>query len=435
MRRVNLLVTNTRNAQAYAIIRALRPHANKIIATMEGDNRVSAWFSHAARSRLVDRCYFTPSPAADWRAGRIQRDNTETEERYLRAVTQICETENIDTIVPSFDPHVYVFSKNKERFERLGVLIPVPEYETILMSLDKYRTICAAQEVGFPCPATRLAESEEELQEISKELGFPLVIKPRVTAAGRGTAIVMGLQELLTHYREATLPGSYMIQEYIPGSQLRHVIFAISSAGLIRMCIGRRAIRSLYRLHQHFGTAQESVDSHHTTQAARLVQKIGWRGVIAVQMKIDSRDGTPKLMEINPRMGHGVWNRIAVGINEPLMALKVARGEELEAAGDCPAGTLFLNPVEDVLGLGVKIIDLIVHKFRVNVQGRTAIDASNAPPSFRELARSYKDTYLGRRRRLYDFYFTHFCTDPVVSIVWWLQILSVLRNVTRELGR
>ena len=83
---MNLLVTNTRNAQAYALIRALRPHANKIVATMEGDNQLAAWFSHAARSRLVDRRYFTPSPAADWRAGKIQRENTEKEENYIQAV-------------------------------------------------------------------------------------------------------------------------------------------------------------------------------------------------------------------------------------------------------------------------------------------------------------------------------------------------------------
>jgi biotin carboxylase len=184
---MNLLVTNTRNAQAYALIRALRPHANKIVATMEGNNPFAAWFSHAARSRLVDRRYFTPSPAADWRAGRIQQENTENEENYIQAVLRICEDEKIDTIFPSFDPHVYVFSKNKERFERLGILIPIPDYETVLTPTDKYRTIQAAQKVGFPCPKTYLAESEEDLKRISEELGFPLVVKARFTAGARGT--------------------------------------------------------------------------------------------------------------------------------------------------------------------------------------------------------------------------------------------------------
>src|SRR5262245_53619291 len=106
---MNLLVTNTRNAQAYAIIRALRPHSEKIVVTMYGKNRLLARLSHAANSLLVDKRYYVPSPVEDWRTGRIQRENTEREETYIRAVERICEKEKIDTIFPSFDPQVYVF--------------------------------------------------------------------------------------------------------------------------------------------------------------------------------------------------------------------------------------------------------------------------------------------------------------------------------------
>ena len=119
---MNLLVTNTRNSQAYSVIRALRPYAKKIVVTMFGQNRLAARLSHAANSCLVDKRYYVPSPAEDWRAGKIQRENTENEELYIQAVLKICEKENIDTIFPSFDPQVYVFSKNKERFEKLGIL-------------------------------------------------------------------------------------------------------------------------------------------------------------------------------------------------------------------------------------------------------------------------------------------------------------------------
>lgn len=57
---MNLLVTNTRNAQAYAIIRFFGPYAQKIVVTMEGGNRLAARISHAASSCLVDKRYYTP---------------------------------------------------------------------------------------------------------------------------------------------------------------------------------------------------------------------------------------------------------------------------------------------------------------------------------------------------------------------------------------
>ena len=433
---MNILVTNTRNAQAYAGIRALRPYANKIVATMEGDNQLAAWFSHAARSRLVDKRYFTPSPAADWRAGKIQRENTDKEENYIQSVLRICLEEKIDTIFPSFDPHVYVFSKNKEKFEQIGIVIPIPDYETVLTPLDKYRTIQAAQEVGFPCPKTYLAASEEDLKRISEKLGFPLVVKPRFTAGGRGTEVVRNLPELFEKSRKGTNQSLHMIQEYIPGKQEDLVVLLLDAAGVLKLAFAPKRIRNLHRLHQHIATVLESSGSHPwTMQAAQLGRKIGWWGTMIVQVKIDSRNGIPKLMEINPRMGNGLWYRVAVGINEPLMCLKIAKGEEVEAVKDYPAGTMFLHPVEDLLGLGVKLVDLLVYKFRVKLLGCKPIDPLNSPSCVTELMRSYHETYFNRKKKHYDFYFASSFNDPLVSIVWWLQTLTALWRVTKELGK
>jgi len=93
---MNLLVTNTRNGQAYGVIRSLRPHANKIVATMYGPNRFVARLSHAANSRYVDKCYFVPPAVEDWRTGNIQRQNTDREEVYIQEILRICEQEAID---------------------------------------------------------------------------------------------------------------------------------------------------------------------------------------------------------------------------------------------------------------------------------------------------------------------------------------------------
>jgi biotin carboxylase len=432
---MNLLVTNTRNAQAYAAIRALRPYAKKIAVTMEGDNQLAAWFSHAARSRLVERRYFTPSPEADWRTGKIQRENTEKEENYIQVVLKICEQEKISTIFPSFDPHVYVFSKNKEKFKRLGIVVPVPDYETVLILTDKYRTIQAAQEVGFPCPKTYLAESKKDLRIISEELGFPLVVKPRFTAGGRGTEIIRNLPELLEMSRRGSNLSAAMIQEHIPGKQ-EDMNLLLDAEGVLKLALAATRIRNFHRLHQHIGTARESSESHPwTMQAAELGRKIGWWGSMTVQVLIDSRDGVPKLMEINPRLGNGLWRRVAVGINEPLMSIKIAQGEKVDAVKDIPAGTMFLHPVEDFLALGIRFVDLLVYKFRVNLQGRKPIDPLNSPLSVKELMRSYRATYFNRKQKFYDFYFASFFNDPMVSIVWWLQTLRALWRVTKELGK
>jgi biotin carboxylase len=433
---VNLLVTNTRNAQAYAIIRALRPYAQKIVATMEGDSRFTARFSHAANSRLVDKRYYTPSPAKDWRAGRIQKENTEREEAYIQTVLRICEQEKIDTIFPSFDPHVYVFSKNKERLEKIGVLIPIPDYETVITSLDKYRTIQAAEQAGFPCPRTYLYERQEDLKWIVEKEGFPLVIKPRCSSAGRGMAIVKDYHELLEK-----LPivienhGNPIIQEYIPGRQRKTVDVLLDRNGHLKFGFQKKILRN-FRVTTQLVTVSESIlPDLHVLNSAKLAQKLGWWGSVSVGTIRDPRDGLPKLMEINPRSSQQLWHRTELGFNEPWMCIKVARQEPIESVKDYPEGILFVSPIEDLQLLGLQLLDLLIYKFRVSVQRSAPADRLSPPMSIRQQIRSFIQTYLSRQKKISDLYFKYFFQDPLVSMFWWSQFfMSVLRGA-KQLGR
>ncbi len=434
---MNLLVTNTRNAQAYAIIRALRPYAQKIVVTMYGKNCLVARLSHAANSRLVDKRYYVPSPVEDWRAGRIQRENTEREEAYIQAVLRICEEEKIDTIFPSWDPQVYVFSKNRERFERIGVLIPIPDYETIITPLDKYRTIRAAQEVGFPCPRTYLPESEEDLRRIAEELGFPLVIRPRFTSGARGNKIVMGFPELLKERKTVKKNhGTPMIQEFIPGKEKQQFYLMVDKKGDRKVAFCPKTHRIYLRYPLNASTACESSVPHpYVIHATRLVQKLGWWGGVTVQTKIDFRDGIPKLMEINPRLGYHLWFRTALGINEPLMCVKIARGEEVEAVEEYPLGKMLLSPVEDFLGLGFWILDMAFYKFRTGMLGKKPIDPFNAPMSLKEMVKSYKQTYFNGNGKVFDPHFRYLFQDPCVCFLWWARYFVHILQTTKHLGK
>ena len=433
---MNLLVTNTRNAQAYAIIRALRPYAEKIVVTMEGENRLAARLSHAANSRLVDKRYYTPSPAKDWRAGRIQKENTKSEEAYIQAVLSICEREKIDTIFPSFDPHVYVFSKNKERFEKMGILIPVPDYEAVITPLDKYRTVRAAEEVGFPCPQTYLPENGDELKRIADEVGFPLVIKPRFTAGGRGTSIVRKFSQLSeTTDSVRKHRGMPIIQEHIPGGRRANFQLVTDRNGKLKALFSSTTHRN-FRINGGYGNGQETTVPHpYFAAAATLVRKMGWWGGALVETRIDPRDGIPKLLEINPRFGNRLWIGTELGVNEPLMCVKIAEGKDVGATHIYPAGIVLVDPVEDVIILGFHLLDILAYRFRIGLLGIEPLDPSNPPMTLKELVQSYRDTYFNCKVKAYNPYFRYFFQDPLVSILWWLQFLLSVARATKSVGR
>jgi predicted ATP-grasp superfamily ATP-dependent carboligase len=433
---MNLLVTNTRNSQAYSVIRALRPYAERVVVTMSGNSRLAARLSHAANSALVDKRYHVPSPADDWRAGRIQRENTDNEERYIQALLRLCETEKIDTIFPSFDPDVYVLSKNKERFQRLGITVPVPDYEIVLVPLDKYRTVQAASEAGMPAPRSYLLGNGADLQAIAAELGFPLVLKQRFTAAARGFEILRNREELLRVVKRLQRKHNYFIQEYIPGRKHISLLALLDRSGALKMALAGENVRSFYRLHGNFPLARRALDSSpYIGPAAALGKRIGWWGGMTIQMKVDARDGVPKLMEINPRIGESRWQLVAYGINEPLITLQVAKGQAVAPVEDWRIGTMFLCPVEDVISLGIKLLDLAVYKACTRFCSENVPDPLNAPMSVRQLLKSYKESYWDSEKRIYNLYFKHFFSDPLASLTWWLQTMSPTVRAFKEIGR
>ena len=156
-----------------------------------------------------------------------------------------------------------------------------------------------------------------------------------------------------------------------------------------------------------------------------------------VQTKPDFRDQTPKLMEINPRIGQSLWQRTEIGINEPLMILKIARGEDVEPIQHYPVGTIFADPVESAVMVGAALVDILIYRFRTGFVGKEPIDRSNPAISLRELIRSLKETYFSSAKWASSPYTKYFLQDPKVSIIWWGQFMHHrwIRNGSKDLGR
>ena len=434
---MKLLVTNTRHTQAYTIVRCLRPYASKIVATMYGENRLAARLSPAANSRFVDRRYYVPNPSADWSAGRICRENTRQEEVYIQRILAICEREQIDTIFPSWDPKVYLFAKNRARFEERGIVIPVPDYEAVVTPLDKYSMIRKAEQAGFPCPRTFLPRSESELEEAARELGFPLVIKARFTTGGKGLRVVQDWAELREEWRgadERSAPS--MVQEYIPGQEKQQFYQVLDRDGELKLGFCPRTLRLFLRVYRNSSATSESRSPHpYLPKATALVRSFGWWGGLNVQTKIDPRDGRPKLMEVNPRLGHHLWYMTALGINVPLMCIKIARREPVDPVLEYPVGTLLLSPVEDCLTLGFSALDRLYYQLRTTWLGKRPLDSQHPPQSLCELVATYAQPYHSGKARAYDPFFHYFHDDPAPAVLWWSVFASQVLQATKHLGK
>ena len=434
---MNLLVTNTHGAQAYAIIRALRPYATRIVATMNGATRWKARTSHAANSRLVDARYYVPNPDEDWLAGSIQNTNTDKEEAYVERIEEICRRERIDTIFPSSDGEVYVLSKNKPRFERQGILCVVQDHEALRIPLDKYETIQAARRVGFPCPETIVPESVEDLRAFAGRTGPPWVIKPRCSFGGIGMAIVRTREDLEPAYTAiAESQARPMLQELVPGRIAEAFCVVTDRDAQIRSFMRTDALKNKRR---HFGDVLSSftisTESPFRPQIEALMGEIGTWGGFTIQVKIDARDGLPKLMEINARLGLFTWFRTMAGVNEPLLILQAARGEPLETVTHFPEGALVFDPMIDLLELPVELLDLFLYRIRTRLLRRTPTDPYSPPYTLRELGRSFLTNYRPGRRKVIGIYTRYLLEDPLPCLLWYYSYIGHSLRFVRKAGR
>src|SRR5262249_37675966 len=215
--------------------------------------------------------------------------------------------------------------------------------------------------------------------------------------------------------------GNPIIQEYIPGGQRSSVQLVVDQAGRVVFAFRKSRHRSL-RVTARFGTVSESAEPEpEASEAAALIRRLGLWGAMGVETILDPRDGVHKLMEVNPRFPRQLWNRTALGINEPWMCLCIARGELVPAVEWYPRGVLFVNPVEDAGLLAYQLPVRLASMARGRPRRYEPIAFLSGSPPFGELLRSFLVSYRAENRKIVDPYSRFFFEDPVASVVWWLQ--------------
>lgn len=424
---MRLLVTNPWNGQAYCVLRSLRAHASRVIATVYREHGILGRLAPVAVSRFVDRVYPVPLAVREWRRGGLDEENTVAEESYVRAVLDICEREDIDTVFPSWDPEVLLLSKNKRRFTERGITVPVPEWSVLRRAMDKHALVQVATELGFPCPRTYLPRAPEDAGDLAKRLGYPVVVKPRFTVRGRGSYLVTDPERLdyVVRQVEPTF-GMPMLQEWIPGGLDQRVSVAVTldRHGRPITVHARRHLRTVLRSFVSLPCAQTSCTEMPVVgDAVRLLQALGYVGHARVQVKVDPRDGVAKLMEINCRPGYRIWCEVAVGQAVPLLCVQIGRGVPVDALPSYAGSDVFLNPVEDAVSLVARLLDWTTRQI---VPGRGGSPLER-PPSLPAMFREYRDTYRAPRKH-FDWYFRALADDPLAALAWYASHLVGARR-------
>ena len=138
------------------------------------------------------------------------------DEKYLDIILKICQEENVKGVLSLIDPELSLLSKNRDRFEKIGVSVFVSDYEVVETCFDKGRMFdfCRVHSINTVPTYKSLSEF---IGEYTKEKEtFPVFVKPIHGSCSVQAQIVTDIKTLeLLCEREPEM----MIQRLMKGQE------------------------------------------------------------------------------------------------------------------------------------------------------------------------------------------------------------------------
>lgn len=266
--------------------------------------------------------------------------------RVLSTLAEIARAEKggKPVLIPTADPDLLLVSEQRDVLGRSFELV-TPSRDIVSQCLDKARFFHFALAAGFSIPQTWCPRDASEVEAIGRAARFPLILKPMLppTWSREPVATLVGHKKALTVHSPAELEARYrtiaelepglVVQDYVPGRDDRlyslHVYMSQASEPL-GWFTGRK-LRT-YPTYAGIGCFVESVSVPEiVADGIDMLRRIRYSGLALLQFKRDDRDGTYKLLEINPRTSS--WNLLAAeaGVNLPYIAWRDAVGAPPQA--------------------------------------------------------------------------------------------------------
>ena len=283
---------------------------------------------------------------------------------YADALLEICRKEKVDVLLPIMSVELEILARNKARFEAAGTKVSVSDPEPLAIANDKLKLFDYLTKNGFPCAGYRSVHSIEEMEKAALDLGYGpnrVCVKATHGSGSRGfrileanrskldaflhdkpTSGIISLEEMKEILAEATSSAesqapafpSLLVMEYLPGAEYTVDLLADKGHVLTACCRKSLAMDGSIML-SSLVTQNEQV----LFLCTRVTEALGLEGNIGFDVR-ERADGTPFLMECNPRATAGIPVFAKAGVNLPYLAVKRLLGEPFQTGLRPREGTI-----------------------------------------------------------------------------------------------
>ena len=324
---IKVLIPSGAGAPGFAgIIRCLRK--DERIEIFAGDVQENPY-----GKALADHFFVMPASSAD---------------NYVEKICEICKKHQIQVLLPITTRELLPLAKHKSEIEALGTKVVISDLEGLEIANNKGRLLHhqIKHETDIPVPDFGFAMGKQGFIETANqlfEMHDKLCFKPVEGNGSRGFGVIVnkvnddflhekaGNAALTVKEWSARMPKEFedllMVCAYLPG--VEYSVDLLCDHGKVLVCVPRTRDKMIGGI-----SVAGTFENNFTLKAfcMSLVNQLKLHGPIGIQWKEDA-NGMPYLLEINPRLQGTTSACELAGVNFPLLAVKMALGEDLALSG------------------------------------------------------------------------------------------------------
>ena len=322
---IRLLMTGIGAPGAPGIIKSLRHNQERNIFIVGVDSDLEG----AIGKGLVDKSYSIPQAS---------------DPNFIQELLIISRNEKVSIILPLVTKELFIFSKAKPMFDKIGINVIISNYEKLNIANNKYTLMVHCKDIGIPVPSFRLVGNLKEFITACTLLGYPkkrICFKPPLSNGLRGFRIVndtedkmnnlinekpnnvyIGYDEFISIARDSSFFPELLVMEYLPGKE-----YSVDALGDGNKCI-KVIPRSRDKIKMGISFVGTTIEDNRIIEySSKIVESLKLFGNIGFQFREDE-NGIPKIIESNPRVQGTIVLCTASGYNMVYNAVKIALGEK-----------------------------------------------------------------------------------------------------------
>lgn len=211
---------------------------------------------------------------------------------YYNFIKEVCNKHSIGFIVPLMDLDIDFFNEQSNYFKSNGIIVTMPSKQSLDIIRDKHKVYEYFKEDNLVKTI-----SSYSVKDISKDINYPLLAKPKYGRSSTGIHIVNSESDLNDNYYS----DNYIFQEITQG-QICCVDYVRSETTGRDYYICRR---ELSRTSNGAGMTIQTFKSEKLGQLISYIGKsLGINGCINIEFI--EQDKEYYLMDINPRFSAGI---------------------------------------------------------------------------------------------------------------------------------